>query len=289
MPRNSTCPRCGKSKSSTSRSHVSSSSCRSGSTSSIYDDISVKHVAAVSRLAHTLPFGLDPSLLKNPSHRGSTYNIAYGRNYSAKGSGNASIIKWVRTSHSCNQENHLQTTLRTVRKSADIIYHFLESVDTKGWSIVINLPRIVCCDGDAESHLRGRPALMEPVISGFTKFNSNSGWSLDSKRTYNKVLQALSHFSYIWSKGAMVLCNLQGGVDEKEKKIFLTDPTLLTKDGKVFGCTDVGASGITTFFRWHQCTSICSHMKTPNPKKIFFSPVDAMKSKKTTRQNFLTR
>ena len=76
----------------------------------------------------------------------------------------------------------------------------------------------------------GCKVLAEPFINTrFVKFNSNSGHEAS-----DDVCRALSHFSYRWSKGKMLLCDLQGGAfwsynywDKKTLYYVLTDPALL--------------------------------------------------------------
>lgn len=43
-------------------------------------------------------------------------------------------------------------------------------------------------------------------------------------------MQALSHFSYHFSDGNLLLCDLQGGIAQDH--IILTDPVILSKERK---------------------------------------------------------
>eukprot|EP00746_Dinoflagellata_sp_MGD_P010375 gnl/MRDRNA2_/MRDRNA2_121388_c0_seq1.p1 gnl/MRDRNA2_/MRDRNA2_121388_c0~~gnl/MRDRNA2_/MRDRNA2_121388_c0_seq1.p1 ORF type:complete len:329 (-),score=44.15 gnl/MRDRNA2_/MRDRNA2_121388_c0_seq1:36-1022(-) len=55
---------------------------------------------------------------------------------------------------------------------------------------------------------KGQKNLTEPMIMGdYQKFNSNSGYA-DS----DDFMQALSHFSYHWTKGDALICDLQGSI-----------------------------------------------------------------------------
>lgn len=49
--------------------------------------------------------------------------------------------------------------------------------------------------------------MVEPMVPGFTKWNSNSGWVASG----HDWMQSLSHFSYHFTNGRYVLCDLQGG------------------------------------------------------------------------------
>lgn len=90
----------------------------------------------------------------------------------------------------------------------------------------------------------GHKFLVEPLINtSFVKFNSNSGYQLNS----DDVSKALSHFSYHTSNRKLLLCDLQGGiirnVDEEGGDIdvyILTDPIILSTKAGQYGITDFG-------------------------------------------------
>ena len=71
--------------------------------------------------------------------------------------------------------------------------------------------------------------------------------------------QAFSHFSYEFSSGARMVCDLQGCFD-RERGFELTDPCMLSKVGRSesgYGRTDRGLHGLVDFFRTHKCTPLC--------------------------------
>ncbi|KAF0746319.1 hypothetical protein AaE_008172 [Aphanomyces astaci] len=120
----------------------------------------------------------------------------------------------------------------------------------------------------------GRPpgelALVEPYIANIAKFNSNTGWTNNS-RNHCKWLQSLSHFSYHMSHRCVLLCDLQGGV--YSRGVVLTDPVIMSPSRK-YGPTDLGDLGISTFFAHHTCTSYCDpNWLTPRDKNKYFTPV----------------
>ncbi|CAK9084224.1 unnamed protein product [Durusdinium trenchii] len=94
--------------------------------------------------------------------------------------------------------------------------------------------------------------LTEPFIANFDNFNSNSGWQGVSE--WSKALQSLSHFSYHYSHGDVVLCDLQGAIEDTA--VVLTDPVLNSRD-KRYGPTDLGQKGIENFFHHHTCGNWC--------------------------------
>lgn len=145
-----------------------------------------------------------------------------------------------------------EVDLRTSAKALTFIDAFNNAglIDER---IKINVPEV----WKAVDHFneRGDPmrCIVEPFIEGYEKFNSNSGWN-DVSTGWGEAMQALSHFSYHVSGGECLLCDLQGGVYERE--IILTDPVVLSRDGR-FGVTDLGPDGIQTFFAHHRCNRYC--------------------------------
>merc|ERR1711976_112889 len=97
----------------------------------------------------------------------------------------------------------------------------------------------------------GKKGLVEPYVSKFEKFNSNTGWTAGS----HGEMEALSHFSYDYTGGQCILCDLQG--QDADSYYLLTDPVILSKNGE-FGATDGGCSAMANFFAHHRCTKFCS-------------------------------
>lgn len=91
------------------------------------------------------------------------------------------------------------------------------------------------------------------LVEPFRKFNSNSGWA-SSKAPWDRVMQAMSHYSYHVTNREFLVCDLQGGL--YEDGAVLTDPVVLSRDRR-FGPTDLGPEGISNFFALHVCNSYC--------------------------------
>ena len=122
----------------------------------------------------------------------------------------------------------------------------------------------------------GEPVLVEPFIENFEKFNSNTGWARNAEG-WPALLQALSHCSYHITGGHFILCDLQGGI--YDKAIVLTDPVILSRT-KAYGITDLGPSGMSSFFNVHQCNKWCKADWTkPANTGRYFAP-----TKSTTMQ-----
>lgn len=81
------------------------------------------------------------------------------------------------------------------------------------------------------------------------------------------VPQAFSHFTYAYTKRRMLVCDLQGVLDEvASPPVFeLTDPVIhySSRSGRrqVFGKTDRGGRGVSSFFRTHECSELCKAMR----------------------------
>jgi hypothetical protein len=82
----------------------------------------------------------------------------------------------------------------------------------------------------------------------------------------DEVAQAFSHFSYISERRNMLICDLQGVFDSKNRVLRLTDPVIHHfgfKDGdfkEKYGRTDRGIKGIEDFLDTHECCGLCTYM-----------------------------
>lgn len=115
------------------------------------------------------------------------------------------------SSSSSLAESYFAQELNIVRLTQTLVnsWHAARLIDA---AIVVNVPEIweyvVRVHGK-----RKKKTLVEPFITGFRKFNSNTGWTPPGARwdMWCEVMQALSHFSYHVTGGALLLCDLQGG------------------------------------------------------------------------------
>jgi len=121
-------------------------------------------------------------------------------------------------------------------------------------TIFVNQARVwEATQPDAEG--RYEKLLVEPMIEGdYVKFNSSTGFATAG---YD-VMQAVSHFSFDFSDGQELLCDLQGG--RYETCYVITDPVILPRAGK-YGLTDLGAKGRLVPYNCH-CPSLQRHHLT---------------------------
>eukprot|EP00158_Paraphelidium_tribonemae_P001865 Partr_v1_DN24888_c0_g2_i1_m29793 putative NA len=116
--------------------------------------------------------------------------------------------------------------------------------------------------------LSGRLALIEPMITNFEKFNSNTGWIPNAITPWTEVMQALSHYSFHITQGEALFCDLQGGV--YRDGFVITDPIVMS-NSQQYGPSDLGKAGIASFFFFHNCTKYCkSHWRLPADRKAHF-------------------
>ena len=77
------------------------------------------------------------------------------------------------------------------------------------------------------------------------------------------IPQAFSHFSHLFSRRKMTVCDLQGVLDaDCSPPLYrLTDPVIHYSSSRgrtnVFGRTDRGRKGVSSFFRTHTCSALC--------------------------------
>lgn len=103
---------------------------------------------------------------------------------------------------------------------------------------------------------------VEKFINGiFVKYNNNFGFVADfsgiakcsEHHLFNDVAQAFSHYSFQKSDGYILVCDLQGSLNN------LTDPIILSKN-KTHLQGDLSIPGITHFFQTHKCNQICKDL-----------------------------
>ena len=109
---------------------------------------------------------------------------------------------------------------------------------------------------------------------GYTKYNGNNGYVRKARRNEGKLeleigeakmsdfVQAFSHWVYVQSDQQILLCDLQGVLNEEGRypKFQLTDPCICTrnrKGKKLYGSTNVGTKAFRQFRIYHRCNNVC--------------------------------
>lgn len=95
----------------------------------------------------------------------------------------------------------------------------------------------------------------EPLITGkYVKHTNNAGWISPADRN---TPSAFSHFTYCFTDGDKLVCDIQGVGD------LYTDPQIHCRDTKRFGQGNLGVEGMLRFFATHYCNSICNSLCLP--------------------------
>jgi Alpha-kinase family len=121
--------------------------------------------------------------------------------------------------------------------------------------------------------------LVEPYLKGkFTKYNGNNGFVPPRKSGSKLVLavgevyltdflQAFSHWTYFHTDQDLLVCDLQGVLNEEGRfpKFELTDPCICSKKGNTrYGKTDIRYRGFRSFRRTHECNLVCKGLGLPS-------------------------
>ncbi|XDG01365.1 hypothetical protein ABKA04_000980 [Annulohypoxylon sp. FPYF3050] len=154
--------------------------------------------------------------LNNPFSEGTFRWVGRATYSSGHRNGQPCVIKWFKTG-AVFEKDYFTLDIKAVDKALEIVNRFNE-LNIVSKTVKINVPAVWTI---VET---GQMVLCEPFIENYQKFNSNSGW-VDDSITWGEVMQALSHFSYHISGGQFVLCDLQGGIYQRE--IVLSDPLIL--------------------------------------------------------------
>jgi len=121
--------------------------------------------------------------------------------------------------------------------------------------------------------------LVENYLKGkYIKYNGNNGYVCQSNSgpsiqlqvgevKFADFLHAFSHWVYVHTDHKMIVCDLQGVLDEEGRyPVFqLTDPAINTANRRKYkyGKTDCGMKGIRLFCRTHKCNGVCKGLGLP--------------------------
>lgn len=204
--------------------------------------------------------------LNHPFAEGGFRWVAKGTYTEGSRAGEPCVCKWFKSGH-VDQSSFFDLDIKAMDKAHDLVkeWNSRRMIDK---IVMVNIPEVWTFDMQS-GQLAGKKVLQEPFINSYQKFNSNTGWA-DNETPWPRVMQALSHFSYHASSGQFVLCDLQGGV--YSNAVVLTDPVILSRS-KMYGVTDLGPQGISSFFSNHVCNEFCSSTwSKPADQRRYFRP-----------------
>ncbi|XP_032785392.1 alpha-protein kinase vwkA isoform X1 [Daphnia magna] len=193
------------------------------------------------------------------------FKIVYKGKYTKGERAGEECVCKIFKSESVFEESYFQEELKVVAKALEIVNMFNRDKHINQ-KILLNEPDVWTF---TSGNKKGKKALIEPMITNFEKFNSNSGWTPKESSPWINAMQALSHFSYHTSNRRALLCDLQGGV--YKDGFVLTDPVIISTNQE-YGPTDLGVEGISTFFASHRCNQYCKvQWLVPHDKKKHFN------------------
>jgi hypothetical protein len=124
--------------------------------------------------------------------------------------------------------------------------------------------------------------LVENFLSGkFIKYNGNNGFVKshrsdgrtielsDGEVLLTDFLDAFSHWSYVHTDHKLLVCDLQGVLNEEGRvpTFQLTDPAICSRNKNRnrfrYGNTDLGMNGIRKFDYHHDCNRVCKCLGLP--------------------------
>ena len=108
----------------------------------------------------------------------------------------------------------------------------------------------------------------------------SSGAVDEEKIRTDHVPQAFSHWSFVADglatdyvdgqgreqKGRLLCCDIQGCYVSSRRELTLNDPVIHSQVGEknLFGLTDHGSIGISTFLKRHKCNALCRALGIPD-------------------------
>ena len=103
--------------------------------------------------------------------------------------------------------------------------------------------------------------VQEEYLAGtFEKYNNNTGMVAACPTkvgTDHRILQAFSHWTYVYSERTLMVVDCQGVFDKKLNTFKLTDPAVHCSDVTRFGGTNLATFGFERFFKTHRCNQYC--------------------------------
>ena len=96
----------------------------------------------------------------------------------------------------------------------------------------------------------------------YKKWSNNGGFVNVSE--YELVLDAFNPWTHKYTKGQMIVVDLQG--EKKSNKFLLTDPVIHSSTENLFGHNNSRLKGINRFFKTHICNSICKELELSSIK-----------------------
>lgn len=135
----------------------------------------------------------------------------------------------------------------------DLTSSFIANSYAAAFNNIIKIPnKINFVNPLATINTNNQIIVLEPFIEGqYTKFSNNFGYE---NKDYSAYIPAFSHYTWLYSKGRLVINDIQGVF--KNGKYILTDPSIQSVEKK-YGGSDIGCYGLIVFLATHKHNHIC--------------------------------
>lgn len=236
---------------------------------------------------HTLHTGkLTSTYDKRPQRRNSTkvenkpvtittyspvFSVHYHRRYNERtGEYEVShVTRTVQIEFAHRAREQVAASILCAKKTKEVVRSFSHDVDTRDWHITVQVPTETNMRTSSSKHSSSVPALMEPYLPDTQTIMCNSGWITEGRDgTAQKLLLAVPHYSYMWSRREFMIGSLQASIDHRHKRITIKAPTLMSREGNVYGCEDIGMKGICNYFYWHPSSRYVPDFVKPRQTQI---------------------
>ncbi|UJR13199.1 hypothetical protein I4U23_000221 [Adineta vaga] len=165
----------------------------------------------------------------------------------------------ISASKTANKYAILFNSKEFINRTLSFSIPYVAKMDTKAKAVLLELMNIDEEKGMKDNRIGSNEYVsMEEYIHGeYIKFNSNNGYV--NNVVNSSTISTFSHWTYHKSNGALLVCDIQGVV--KDKNYRLCDPAIHSEKGGVYGLTDLGVLGQAKFFESHKCNDICKDWK----------------------------
>lgn len=137
----------------------------------------------------------------------------------------------------------------------DLTSSFIANAYAAAFNNIIKIPnKINFVNPLATVDTNKQVIVLEPFIEGqYTRFSNNFGYE---NKDYNAYIPAFSHYTWLCSKGRLVINDIQGVFNNG--KYILTDPAIQSVEKKYAG-SDIGCYGLIVFLATHKHNDICKN------------------------------
>lgn len=199
------------------------------------------------------------------------------------------VTRSLHSAYSNCGHDQVALSIKCAMKTAQIVKAFSRSIDTCDWQLTVQIPKEAkvwkskmitrkyqLWDGYLLKPVLERgicwvPALEEKYLPRTRTIFCNSGWVTDNYNSMpQKLLLALPHYSFKWSGRKYMIGSLRASIDHKAQRITITTPTLMSREGKLYGCEDIGIKGIRNYFYWNRSSSFVQDFEKPRCTQFYY-------------------